>query len=66
MSQLGHLEIHGVWSKQKGPLIHFTVHVPEYLNEVFPGRWIFCGSALLPEPVEFPARNADLWSCDKT
>lgn len=31
---------HSVWFQQYGVLLHFGREVREYLNEVFPGRWV--------------------------
>ena len=36
--------------QQDGAPAHFAIHVYDYLNETFPGRWIGRGSASSPAP----------------
>lgn len=37
----------------------FTLHVREFLNEVFPSLWILCGSATSPSSLSWPSCNPD-------
>ena len=41
----------------------FEIHVRDYLNETFPGRWIGRGSAS-PAPFAWPPRSPDLTTPD--
>lgn len=48
-----------VWFQQDGAPPHFSREVREYLNDVFPGRWIGRRG-----PIEWPARSPDLTPMD--
>jgi hypothetical protein len=39
---------------------HFALHVRDYLNETFPGRWTGRGSEASPAPFAWPPRSPDL------
>ncbi|KAJ4444422.1 hypothetical protein ANN_06214 [Periplaneta americana] len=43
---------------------HYSISVLEYLNEVFPQRWIGRGSPILPAPLDWPPLSPDLTTCD--
>jgi hypothetical protein len=43
---------------------HFALHVRDYLNETFPGRWIGRGSEASPAPFAWPPRSPDLTAPD--
>jgi hypothetical protein len=45
---------------------HFTVTVPEFVNEASPGRWIGHGSATTPSPLPWPPRSPDLITADNS
>ena len=45
---------------------HCAITVREYLNEVFPGRWIGRGSPVLPAPLAWPPRSPDLTTYDNS
>lgn len=53
-----------IWFQQDGAPAHYAIAVREYLNEVFPDKWIGRGSVHLPAPLEWPPRSPDLSSCD--
>lgn len=44
---------------QAGSPPHYSVIVSDYLNEIFPGKWIGHRG-----PIEWPPRSPDLSSCD--
>ena len=52
-----------VWFQEDGAPSNFAIIVREYLNEVFPSRWIGSGSATLPAPLDWPPRSSDLTTC---
>jgi hypothetical protein len=43
---------------------HFALHVHDYLNETFPGRWIGRGSEASPAPFARPPRSLNLITPD--
>jgi hypothetical protein len=43
---------------------HFALHVRDYLNETFPGRWIGRGSEASPASFAWPLRSPDLTTPD--
>jgi hypothetical protein len=47
-----------------GTPLHFALHVHDYLNETFPGRWIGRGSEASPTPFAWPPRSPDLATPD--
>lgn len=52
------------WFQQDGAPPHYAITVRQYLNEVFPNKWIGRGSVHLPAPLDWPPRSPDLTSCD--
>ena len=48
-----------LWFQHDGTPAHFTLDVREYLNNVFPNRWIGRGG-----PVQWPPRSPDLTPVD--
>lgn len=50
---------HNIWFQQDGAPPHFARPVREYLDEIFPGRWIGRRG-----PVEWPARSPDITPLD--
>lgn len=51
--------IRRLWIQQDGAPPHYSVRVREYLNNVFPDRWIGRGG-----PINWPARSPDLTKLD--
>lgn len=51
--------IHQMWFQQDGAPPHYGRAVREYLNEMFPERWIGRGGA-----IKWPARSPDFNPCD--
>lgn len=49
---------------QDGAPPHFAIIVRQWLNEVFPGRWMGRGSPNDPPPFRWPAYSPDLTPCD--
>lgn len=45
----------GMWFQHDGAPSHFSLQVRQYLNEIYPNRWIGRGG-----PVSWPARSPDL------
>jgi hypothetical protein len=43
---------------------HFALHVRDYLNKTFPGRWIGRGSEASPVPFAWLRRSSDLTTPD--
>ena len=63
-SQLQSLGIESnAWFQEDGEPAHFAITAREYLNEVFPSRWIGCGSATLPAPLDWLPRSPDRTPC---
>ena len=48
-----------LWFQQDGAPAHFVLDVREYLNNVFPNRWIGRGG-----PVQWPPHSSDLTPMD--
>ena len=48
-----------LWLQHDGAPAHFALNVREYLNYVFPKRWIWRGG-----PVQWPSRSPDLTPMD--
>ena len=54
--EVGSLQVRRVmWMKHYGAPSHFRITVRQYINTIFPGRWIGRGG-----PVAWPARSAGL------
>lgn len=49
------LHLQGVWFQQDGAPAHYSLQTRNYLNQVFPNRWIGRGGI-----IEWPARSPDL------
>jgi hypothetical protein len=54
----------GYWFQQDGVPPLFALAVREYINHIFPGRWIGRVSEAAPASLPWPPRSPDLTTCD--
>jgi hypothetical protein len=55
-----------VWFQQDSALAYFTLNAGGFMNEAFPERWVFHGSAASPSTMSWPPCNPDLTTADSS
>jgi len=64
LTNRGNMEL--AWSQQDSALAYFNLNVREFMNEAFPDRWVFRGSAAFPSTMSRPPCNPDLTTADSS
>jgi hypothetical protein len=64
LTNRGNMEL--VWFQQDSVLAYFTLNVRGFMNEAFPDRWVFRGSAAFPSTMSWPPCNPDLTTADSS
>lgn len=64
LTNRGNMEL--AWFQQDNALAYFTLNVREFMNEAFPDRWVFRGSAAFPSTMSRPPCNPDLTTADSS